>query len=69
MVLPKNSAGTLISCRWAFKCQYANSGYKFFYDYVNKLQGGNKGFSHVIMMRRCIFRVDLKERRNWSRQR
>lgn len=40
----------------------------FFYDYVNKSQGGNKGFSHVITMSRCIFRVDLKEKINLSTQ-
>lgn len=38
----------------------------FFNDYVNKSQGENKGFSHVIMMSRCIFRVDLKEKINFS---
>lgn len=39
-----------------------------FYDYVNKSQGGNKGFSHVIMTSRCIFRVGLKEKINFSIQ-
>lgn len=67
-LLSKTSAGTLIATDGPSNPSMQIQAIIFFNDYVNKSQGGNKGFSHVIMMNRCIFRVDLKEKINFSSQ-